>query len=109
VLLWHYHDDDVPGPAAHVELNLTGLALPDGEMQAKQFRIDADHSNCYEAWKRMGEPMEPSPEQYAKLEAAGKLAEADGPKSVTVQGGAAKISLDLPRQGVVLIVLEWFK
>ena len=67
VLLWHYHDDDVPGPAAHVVLNLTGLALPDGEVQAKQFRIDADHSNCYEAWKRMGEPMEPSPEQYAKL------------------------------------------
>jgi xylan 1,4-beta-xylosidase len=25
VLIWHYHDDDVPGPAAAVDLNLTGL------------------------------------------------------------------------------------
>jgi len=107
VLLWHYHDDDVPGPAAQVELNLTNLALPDGQVQAKQFRIDADHSNCYEAWKRIGEPMQPSPEQYAKLEAAGKLAEVGEPRSVNVKSGAAKISLDLPRQGVALLVLSW--
>ena len=27
VLAWHYHDDDVPGPAADVELELRGLPL----------------------------------------------------------------------------------
>jgi xylan 1,4-beta-xylosidase len=107
LLLWHYHDDDVPGPDADVELNLTGLAMPDGRLLARQFRIDADHSNSYEAWKRMGEPMQPSPEQYAKLEAAGKLAEVDEPKNLRVRGGAAKVRLDLPRQAVVLLVLTW--
>src|SRR5215210_5112730 len=25
VLLWHYHDDDLPGPMANVELTLSGL------------------------------------------------------------------------------------
>lgn len=107
VLLWHYHDDDVPGPAARVALNLAGLPISEGRLQARQFRIDADHSNCYEAWKRMGEPMQPSPEQYAKLEAAGKLAEMDHPKSLPVRAGAAQFNLDLPRQAVALIELAW--
>jgi xylan 1,4-beta-xylosidase len=26
VLVWHYHDDDVPGPAADVDLTLDGSA-----------------------------------------------------------------------------------
>jgi xylan 1,4-beta-xylosidase len=107
VLLWHYHDDDVPGPDAQVELNLTGLAVPDGQVKVQQFRIDADHSNSYEAWKRLGEPMQLSPAQYAKLEASGKLAELDQPKSLRVRKGVAKISLNLPRQGVALLVLTW--
>jgi xylan 1,4-beta-xylosidase len=105
VLLWHYHDDDVPGPDAQVELNLTGLAIPDGQVQAQQFRIDAEHSNSYEAWKRMGEPPQLSPAQYAALEVAGKLAELDEPKSLRVRDGAAKIKLNLPRQAVALLVL----
>jgi xylan 1,4-beta-xylosidase len=107
VLVWNYHDDDVSGPAADVELDLTGLPIHDGMVSAKQFRVDADHSNAYEAWKRMGEPMEPSATQYATLEADGKLAELPDTASVSVQGGAAKIQLNLPRQGVALIVLTW--
>jgi xylan 1,4-beta-xylosidase len=107
VLLWHYHDDDVPGPDANVELNLTGLPLPDGPVQAKEFRIDADHSNSYIAWKKMGEPMQPSPEQYAKLEAAGKLAQLNEPQSIQIQNGAAKAQINLPRQAVALLVLTW--
>ena len=107
VLVWHYHDDDVPGPAAQVELNLTGLAVPAGRLQAQCFRIDADHSNAYEAWKRMGEPMQPSSLQYARLDKAGKLAEAEPVKNVRVRSGEAKLRLDLPRQGVALLVLTW--
>jgi xylan 1,4-beta-xylosidase len=107
VLLWHYHDDDVPGPDAEVELSLTGLPLSDGQLQAQQFRIDADHSNSYEAWKRMGEPMQPSAAQYAQLEAAGKLAALDHPNGLRVQNGGAKLSVNLPRQAVALLVLTW--
>jgi xylan 1,4-beta-xylosidase len=90
-----------------VELDLTGLAIPDGQLKAGLFRIDAEHSNAYEAWKRMGEPMQLSSSQYAKLEAAGKLAELDQPKSLRVRKGVVKIKLDLPRQGVALLILTW--
>jgi len=107
VLVWHYHDDDLAGPAAAVDLNLDGLPYANGTATLTQYVIDADHSNSYEAWKRMGEPEQPSPEQHAKLEAAGKLAELDEPKSAAVQNGAAKISLNLPRQAVALLVFTW--
>jgi xylan 1,4-beta-xylosidase len=54
----------------------------------------------------MGEPMQPSAEQYTILEAAGKLATVDQP-GVDVRNGTAKIDLKLPRQGVALLVLTW--
>ena len=107
MLLWHYHDDDVPGPDAQVDLNLTGIPHPDGQVAIQQFQIDAEHSNAYEAWKRMGSPQPPSAEQYASLEAAGKLAELNQPKSLRVRDGTAKVNIDLPRQAVALLVLTW--
>jgi xylan 1,4-beta-xylosidase len=59
VLAWHYHDDDIAGPAAAVELSLIGL--PAGTLTAKprHYRIDSEHSNAFESWKRMGSPAIP--------------------------------------------------
>ena len=39
VLVWHYHDDDVPGPDAAVELVIDGLPLQAARL-ACAFRID---------------------------------------------------------------------
>ncbi|MGA2245644.1 MAG: beta-xylosidase [Verrucomicrobiota bacterium] len=107
VLVWHYHDDDVPGPAADVQLRLTGLPVPDSPLPARQFRVDAGHSNCYEAWKRMGEPQPPSPAQFAALAADSQLAQMDGPITVPVKNGEAQIRLNMPRQAVALVILTW--
>ena len=68
VLAWHHHDDDVPGPDAAVELSLTGLPGGATPVLLEHFRIDRDHSNAFEAWKRMGAPQNPTPEQFAELE-----------------------------------------
>ncbi|HWI57798.1 MAG TPA: beta-xylosidase, partial [Bacillota bacterium] len=105
VLVWHYHDDDLPGPDAAIELSLTGLPLPDGPVQCQQCRIDADHSNAFEAWKRLGSPPNPTPEQYTQLEQAGRLARL-GTETLRVAGGQASLRFLLPRQGVSLVVLE---
>jgi xylan 1,4-beta-xylosidase len=64
VLVWHYHDDDVPAAAAEVELVVDHV--PDGPVTVEHFRVDADHSNAYEAWKRMGAPQKPTADQYAQ-------------------------------------------
>jgi xylan 1,4-beta-xylosidase len=106
-MIWHYHDDDVAGPAAEVDLQLAGL--PPAARQARQthYRIDEDHSNAFVAWKRMGSPQPPTTEQYAALEKASQLATVKDPNQVRWESGAARLRVHLPRQGVSLVVLEW--
>jgi xylan 1,4-beta-xylosidase len=106
VLVWHYHDDDLPGDDARVDLVVTGLPAATTAARLEHFRIDDDHSNAFTVWKRMGRPEKPSPEQYAELEKAGRLARAGEPESVTVKGGEAAVRFVLPRQGVSLLVFE---
>jgi xylan 1,4-beta-xylosidase len=107
VLIWHYHDDDLPGPDAAVELSVSGLPLGRGEARLQHYRIDESHSNSYAAWKRMGSPIAPDARQYAQLEAAGKLAAMEAPAAVPIDGGRASLAFALPRQAVSLLVLEW--
>jgi xylan 1,4-beta-xylosidase len=107
-LLWHYHDDDLPGPAADVRLTLSGFAATATNAKAELFRIDDEHSNAFAAWKGMGSPQKPSAEEYAKLESAGKLT-AGELSELAIKDGAATLALKLPRQGVMLLVVETAK
>ncbi len=107
VLVWHHHDDDVPGPAAEVELSLGGLPAGIGPVLLEHFRIDRDHSNAFEAWKRMGSPQRPTPEQYAELERASDLAPLGSPEWLRPEGGKLTLRLNLPRQAVSLLIFDW--
>jgi xylan 1,4-beta-xylosidase len=109
VLAWHYHDDDVAGPAAEVALALEGLPVKSGKARVKQYRIDGDHSNAYTVWQKMGSPASPTPAQYAQLEKAGQLAAADGGPGATLDIADARgtLKFTLPRQAVSLFVIEW--
>jgi xylan 1,4-beta-xylosidase len=107
VLVWYYHDDDLPGPEAAIELALNGVPLRNGEATLRHYRIDAEHSNSYAAWLRMGSPAMPAAEQYAQLEKAGQLAELGAPEPLQVQAGKAVVKFKLPRQGVSLVVVSW--
>jgi len=104
-MLWNYHDDDVPAPAAPVRLSITGL--PDGRVLLRHYRIDQSHSNAYTAWKEMGSPQDPSPEQYSKLEAAGQLELLQSPQWLTTAHGGIDLNFNLPRQAVSLIEITW--
>jgi xylan 1,4-beta-xylosidase len=107
VVLWHYHDDDVPGPDAAVEMSIGGLPLSSGEARVTHFRIDDGHSNAYAAWKRMGAPIAPNTDQYKELQAASRLTALEAPATVKIQSGKASLAFALPRQAVSLVVLEW--
>jgi xylan 1,4-beta-xylosidase len=107
VMAWHYHDDDVPGSAADVEVVLTGLPLANAEVRLKHYRIDEEHSNAYTAWKRMGSPQQPSTDQYQQLERSGRLAEIDVAGPIRATDGRASLRLTLPRQAVSLLIFEW--
>ena len=106
VLVWHYHDDDVPAPDAAVNLRLTGLPFANGKAKVSHYRIDADHSNSYQAWLRMGSPFPLSKEQYEQLEKAGHLAVLESPKDVAIKDKAVDLRFNLPRQAVSLVVIR---
>jgi xylan 1,4-beta-xylosidase len=105
VLVWNYHDDDLPAAAAQVDLTIEGL--PNGEPTLTHYRVDQVYSNSYEVWKRMGSPQQPTPAQYAELEEAGQLHTIAAPAHFRVNGGRAVIPFNLPRQGVSLVKLAW--
>ncbi len=109
VLAWHYHDDDVPGPTAAVELAVSGLPVRAGEVRCHHYRIDHDHSNAFTAWQKMGSPKEPTAEQYAQLEKAGRLASLGEPEALRVEDAKLTLRFSLPRQAVSLLVVEWGK
>ncbi len=107
VLVWHYHDDDVPGPAANVTLSLTGLPFPSGEATLTQYRVDTDHGDSYATWLKMGSPLPLTADQYGQLEKSGQLAEVGPPQTLKVSSAEATIALNLPRQAVALFVVSW--
>ena len=106
-MLWHYHDDDLPGPDADVELTLAGLPLASGEPRVVHYRIDEANSNPYGAWKRMGSPLAPTADQYKELQAASRLARLDSAATLRVENGQATLRFALPRQAVSLVQLDW--
>jgi xylan 1,4-beta-xylosidase len=106
VMVWHYHDDDVPGPDANVTLNLTHLPAAAASAKLTQYCIDENHSNAFTVWKQLGSPVKPTPDQYATLEKAGHLGQVSAP-ALTVSGNQSTVRLSLPRQSISLLVLDW--
>jgi xylan 1,4-beta-xylosidase len=104
VMVWHYHDDDVAGPDARIDLAVMGLK--GRSARVSHWRIDEQHSNAYAAWKRMGSPIAPDRAGYESLRAAGRLALLEDPADVRVAGGKSQLAFTLPRQAVSLLVIE---
>ena len=50
VMIWNYHDDDLPGAPAEIDLSVTGL--PPGRALMRHYRVDGAHSNSYSFGKR---------------------------------------------------------
>jgi xylan 1,4-beta-xylosidase len=107
VLVWHYHDDDLPGPDALVHVALRGLPKTFAKgATLTHYRVDKNHSNSYAAWLEMGSPIAPTNQQRAALLKAAELATLDEPRVIKVRRDAAALDFRLPRQGVSLLVLK---
>ena len=108
VMIWHYHDDDLPAAPAQVTLKISNLpAIASRKVLLTHYRIDNKFSNSYEVWKSMGSPQEPSKEQIEILERSGQLELYTSPEYVDVTNNGLQVEFDLPRQGVSLIRFDW--
>jgi xylan 1,4-beta-xylosidase len=106
-ILWHYHDDDLPGPDAAVSLVVAGLPATAREARVTHYRVDERNGNAYSAWKGMGSPVAPTRAQYEALEAASRLPLLGEPATVAVAAGETRLDVTLPRQAVSLVVIAW--
>lgn len=106
-MVWHYHDNDVPGDDAAVQLHITGLPADIGQVESTHYRIDEHHSNAYAEWLRMGSPLAPNERQYETMLEESELATLAEPKQIEVTEGVCEEEFTLPRQAVSLIVLTW--
>ncbi len=105
VMVWNYHDDDLPAPASAVEVLVKGL--PAKGVTLEHYRIDGEHSNSYEVWKKMGSPQKPTPAQVAALEKAGQLDRLAAPEKIKTPKGEAVVKMELPRHSVSLLQMTW--
>jgi xylan 1,4-beta-xylosidase len=104
VLLWNYHDDDIPAASAAIHLEVA--SIPANSVSVEIFRMDADHSNSFAAWKKMGSPQQPTPAQRERLEDSA-APEHDPPRTVAARDASVTLDFSLPRQGVYLVKLRW--
>jgi len=106
VLVCHYHDDDVAGPDAEVDLRLVGLPK-DGRAKVTRYQIDQDLSNGFTAWKKMGSPEHPTTEQFTQLEKIGHLTAMQHQPDLSISAGTSNLHFELQRQAVSLFEIQW--
>ena len=105
IMVWNYHDDDLPADATKIELTVN--SLPSNKILTHHYRIDEAYSNSYSAWIAMGRPQKVDNAQYKKLERAGQLQLLDSPQWVEASDGTTTLHFSLPRQGVSFLKLSW--
>jgi xylan 1,4-beta-xylosidase len=107
VLVWNYHDDDLPSPTSPIDLVIEGLPTDARPALIEHFRIDANHSNAFEAWKAMGSPEQPSEAQYQELQDAGQLQLLSSPAWMSIERATVRLQFALPRQALSLLRITW--
>jgi xylan 1,4-beta-xylosidase len=105
ILLWHYHDDDVPGPTAQVHVVVTG-STPGLQQQARVWRVDRDNGNAFAIWQALGSPVHPTGEQIKKLTGGSRMKARLVPVGPRATDGSVSLDRELPLQGVELIELN---
>jgi xylan 1,4-beta-xylosidase len=107
VMLWNYHDDDLPAAGTTVHVTIAGVPAGVKRVLLQHYRIDNTHSNSYTVWKEMGSPQAPTAEQYVRLKAAGQLELLTSPEWLDVSDGKVIVDTALPRQATSLLHLKW--
>jgi xylan 1,4-beta-xylosidase len=107
VLVWNYHEHDLPAAAASVELTISGLPIDVRRGLVEHFRIDSEHSNAFTAWNEIGSPQKPGGDDYKRLEGAGQLQSLSSPRWIHTERGSVSLNFELPRQGLSLVKIGW--
>jgi xylan 1,4-beta-xylosidase len=107
LMIWHYFDDDLPGPEARIAIQLEHLPQAySGDAQLVHYRIDNEHSNAFARWQKMGSPLTLQDADFDALRAQSGLQTLSAPEAIKVINGLVNLTINLPRQGVSLLILK---
>jgi xylan 1,4-beta-xylosidase len=106
ILVWHYHDDDAPGPSAAVTLDIVNLPAGLERVEIRHFRMDDEHSNAYRIWQTMGSPQALNGADHERLQAAAGLQMLSAETRARAGDAGVRLAFALPRQAVSLIQLR---
>ena len=106
VMIWNYHDDDLPKPDAQISFAVSNAFPGCKELKMTHYRIDQSHSNAYAAWLAMGSPQNPTSRQIETLKAAAVLQMLSEPTTIQVKEGNVALQFDLPIHSISLLILE---
>ncbi|MFL1013428.1 GH39 family glycosyl hydrolase [Flavisericum labens] len=106
IMVWNYHDNnDLNVPSSLVKLIINNISSE--KVLVNHYRVDQELSNSYTLWKKMGSPQNPTKSQIKTLEKAGQLHLFTSPEWKQINKGQTNIQIDLPRQAISLIKLDW--
>ena len=98
IAAWNLVDPDRKGSAERIEFQITGVA-PNAALEVT--RGDAEHGNTLVAYRKMGSPTYPTPEQVRQLN---RIADEVKPESSHLTGGIIRV--DIPVNGILLLELN---
>jgi xylan 1,4-beta-xylosidase len=98
IATWNLVEPDANGSDKQVTLALTGVA-PDAQVSIE--RSDAQHGDTLAAWKKMGSPRYPTPEQIVALK---KASQPGSPAIDHLKNG--QLTLTLPPMGLAVITVQ---
>jgi xylan 1,4-beta-xylosidase len=95
--LWNYSPPDDGGHPENATLNFKGANL----VSATIWRVDSDHGDSRDAFRKMGEPPYPTRDQIKQLQAAGEL---PPPDITDIKNG--QLTIEIPPHGLVVAELK---
>jgi xylan 1,4-beta-xylosidase len=98
IAAWNLVDLDKTGSAKTIELEFRRVK-PDGKVRIS--RVDETHGNSLAAYKAMGSPRYPTPEQVRALNLAAEV-----PPAQDVQLSRGSLRLELPVNGLALVEIS---
>jgi xylan 1,4-beta-xylosidase len=95
IAAWNFVEPGASGPEKTIDLDLKGIS---NGARATIRRVDAQHGDTLDAWKKMGSPNFPTREQIVALRKASEM----GPPEIRTLGGR-RLVLTLPPMGLAVV------
>ncbi|MHC4692752.1 MAG: GH39 family glycosyl hydrolase [Planctomycetota bacterium] len=109
ILVWNYHDDMVRAEPASVKLTVKAPKNDVKRTRVIHYRIDDTHSNAYTRWLEMKSPQKPTQDILSRLKATAELELLEPVRFCDVRNGNVELNFSLPRYGVSLVEIRWFR